>query len=250
MHLAWSSILKSLTIIPSSAWIVALSWAKVFIVSCYKEIIIYQDQISSPHWSILFLSSWGCPSQPQGRTRGSAPYCLMNLPQVPNYPAAAACQCPDSWGPRAGEWGGGERQAPAPPFVLHRISITMGRRRGTHNERSSLGMSRRSKTARKKRPRWKLKKEKCQQSPDRCWGSSFGRASPLSQPLELLAERGHTQADFNWDQFHKYHLLQSPSIDWKPNEAFVSGDRFFCCLPSSPSPSPAWGFSELWEALC
>lgn len=39
----------------------------------------------------------------------------MNLPQVPNYPAAAACQHPDSCQPRAGRAVGGER-LPSPLF--------------------------------------------------------------------------------------------------------------------------------------
>lgn len=50
-----------------------------------------------------------------------AEYCLRNLPQGLNFPAAAVCQCPDSYGPRAGPAVRGERRPhPLPP----RVSIT------------------------------------------------------------------------------------------------------------------------------
>lgn len=69
--------------------------------------------------------------------------------------------------------------------------------------------------------------------------------TPLTCPGAIVG-RARTHTDFNWDQFHKYHLLQSPSIDWKPNKAYVSGDRF-SCFPPLPHNTV---ISELAEILC
>ena len=69
-------------------------------------------------WSQFSFSPLAAPCWP------GAEYCLMNLPQGPNYPAAVLCHCPDSYGPRAGPSVRGERLPhPLPP----RVSITRTR---------------------------------------------------------------------------------------------------------------------------
>lgn len=88
----------------------------------------------------------------------------------------SSVSAPDSWEPH-----GGERQ-PGHPRSSPHFHYHVQEKRRAHNERSSLGMPRRSKTAWKKRLRWKLKKEKWQQSPDRCWCCCVGRASSSPGP--------------------------------------------------------------------
>lgn len=100
-------------------------------------------------------------------------------------------------------------------------------------ERSLLGMPRRSKPMWKKRLRWKLKKGKVS-VPSRQVLLLFPAEQqdlPPSSGAAIVEDRAHTHTDFNWDQFSKCHLPQSPSIDWKRNEALLRGSRFFCRLP-------------------
>ena len=185
-----------------------------------------------PGWSqFSFSSPLAAPCWP------GAEYCLMNLPQGPNCPAAVLCHCPDSHGhvpallsevkdcrtlflPAFLLQQGPERRAPWKEFVRNAPEV-----KDCLEEKAEV----------------KIKNRKSARRVQTGAALSLGLRA-------IVGERG-TQADFNWDQFHKYRLRHSPSADWKPNEAFVSGDRFFSDLPHLLSIQIRWD-SELLEILC
>lgn len=95
----------------------------------------------------------------------------------------------------------------------------------------------------------KIKKRKAPAESRQVPVRSHWKRQPPLPALQPGWERARTQTDFNWDQFHKYRLLRGPSIDWKPNEASVSGDRFLSgvfplFLPQHDD------FSQLLEIQC
>lgn len=169
----------------------------------------------------------------------------MNLPQVPNYPAPAACQHPDSCELRAGQAVRGER-LPQHSWSSPHFHYNAEEKRRTH-WKEFIRDATEVKDGLEEKAEVKIKKRKSGRVVQTGAGAIRRNSqTPRTGPAELLWERAHTQTDFNWDQFHKHHLLQSPSIDWKPNEAFIRGDKFSCCpLPLLPPQ-----FSELLEILC
>lgn len=91
--------LEILKVIPLVACIVASLWTKVFILPCYKEIIIYQDQVSISRWSLLFLSPPRLPLVAPGqdaRLHSTLPYESCSSTQLSCRSGASA-----SWQLRA-----------------------------------------------------------------------------------------------------------------------------------------------------